>query len=198
MSCALALHSCSPELGLALLDGGQSLSVAHPLGRQLANGLFQAVEELLPADRWPELQWLAVATGPGGFTGTRLTVVLARTLAQQLGCPLWGWGSFELIARRRSRELAGFDGCWIGQTLPRRGVVAGRYRWEQGHVVELEAPRLYRQGWSELPGPSWEAEMDAAADASQLLELGGAAAESGEPGPWQPVLPIYPTSPVQS
>ena len=77
MSCALALHSCSPELGLALLDGGQSRSVAHPLGRQLANGLFEAVEEILPADRWPELQWLAVATGPGGFTGTRLTVVLS-------------------------------------------------------------------------------------------------------------------------
>ena len=85
MSCALALHSCSPALGLALLDGGQSRSIAHPLGRQLANGLFEAVEELLPAARWPQLQWLAVATGPGGFTGTRLTVVLARTLAQQLG-----------------------------------------------------------------------------------------------------------------
>ena len=65
-------------------------------------------------------------------------------------------------------------------------------------VVELEAPRLYRQGWSELPGPSWEAEMDAAADALQLLQLGQAAAEAKQPGPWQPVLPIYPTSPVQS
>ena len=198
MSCALALHSCSPALGLALLDGGQSSSIAHPLGRQLANGLLEAVEELLPAARWPQLQWLAVATGPGGFTGTRLTVVLARTLAQQLGCPLWGWGSFELIARRRQQELQGLEACWIGQTLPRRGVVAGRYSWQSQGVVELEAPRLYRQGWSELQGPSWEAEMDAAADALQLLQLGQAAAEANQPGPWQPVLPIYPTSPVQS
>ena len=164
MSCALALHSCSPALGLALLDGGQSRSLAHPLGRQLANGLFEAVEQLLPAARWPDLQWLAVATGPGGFTGTRLTVVLARTVAQQLGCPLWGWGSFELIARRRQQELQGLDACWIGQTLPRRGVVAGRYSWQNQGVVQL----------------------------------GQAAAEAKQPGPWQPVLPIYPTSPVQS
>ena len=65
MSCALALHSCSPALGLALLDGGQSRSMAHPLGRQLANGLLEAVEELLPAARWPQLQWLAVAPAAG-------------------------------------------------------------------------------------------------------------------------------------
>ena len=90
------------------------------------------------------------------------------------------------------------EACWIGQTLPRRGVVAGRYSWQSQGVVELGAPRLYRQGWSELPGPSWEAEMDAAADALQLLQLGQAAAEANQPGPWQPVLPIYPTSPVQS
>ena len=90
------------------------------------------------------------------------------------------------------------EACWIGQTLPRRGVVAGRYSWQSQGVVELEAPRLYREGWSELPGPSWEAEMDAAADALQLLQLGQAAAEANQPGPWEPVLPIYPTSPVQS
>ena len=146
MSCALALHSCSPALGLALLDGGQSRSISHPLGRQLANGLLEAVEELLPAAvgricsgwLWPR----ALAASP-----TRLTVVLARTLAQQLGCPLWGWGSFELIARRRQQELQGLEACWIGQTLPRRGVVAGRYSWQSQRVVELETPRLCRQGW---------------------------------------------------
>ncbi|MEB3176920.1 MAG: tRNA (adenosine(37)-N6)-threonylcarbamoyltransferase complex dimerization subunit type 1 TsaB, partial [Synechococcus sp.] len=90
MSCALALHSCSESLGLALLEPAGIRSSQQLLGRELAKGLLPALEALLPAERWPQLQWLAVATGPGGFTGTRLTVVLARTLAQQLAIPLWG------------------------------------------------------------------------------------------------------------
>lgn len=87
----------------------------------MANGLFDAIAELLPASRWRELSWLAVATGPGSFTGTRLTLVLARTLAQQLQIPLYGYGSLRLIAERRRLELASRGPHWIGQTLPRRG-----------------------------------------------------------------------------
>ena len=196
MSCALALHSCSERLGLALLEPGGIRSDQQLLGRDLAKGLLPALEALLPPERWSDLQWLAVATGPGGFTGTRLTVVLARTLAQQLAIPLWGWGSFELIARRRQDELPPEGGVWIGQTLPRRGVVAGRYGLVEGQVQELEAPRLHRQGWDALPGAGWEAQMEPELEARLLLQLGQQAAAAGLPGPWQPVLPLYPTSPV--
>lgn len=196
MSCALALHSCSESLGLALLEPAGIRSSQQLLGRELAKGLLPALEELLPAERWPQLQWLAVATGPGGFTGTRLTVVLARTLAQQLAIPLWGWGSFELIARRRQQDLPPDGGVWIGQTLPRRGVVAGRYGLIEGRVQELEAPRLHRQGWEALAGVGWEALMEPEQEARLLLQLGQEAAAEGRSGPWQPVLPLYPTSPV--
>ena len=196
MSCALALHSCSDSFGLALLDAGVVRSVEHPLGRELSRGLLPAVEALLPAERWTQLQWLVVATGPGGFTGTRLSVVLARTLAQQLAIPLWGWGSFELIARRRSKDLLAQGPLWIGQTLPRRGVVAGQYALVGGDVEELEAPRLHRQGWESLEGTCWEAEMCPELDAQLLLQLGLDAAAAAGPGPWQLVLPQYPTSPV--
>ena len=101
----LALHSSTDTLGLALQgpyalgeEPPAPLLAAFPLGRALSNQLLDCVEALLPAARWPQLGRLAVATGPGGFTGTRLTVVLARTLAQQLGLPLDGVSSFQLIA----------------------------------------------------------------------------------------------------
>ena len=67
MSCALAFHSCSSTLGVALINNGEWRSAAFPLARQMANGLFTAVAELLPASRWNELSWLAVATGPGSL-----------------------------------------------------------------------------------------------------------------------------------
>ena len=88
MSWLLALHSSSPVLGVGLqrLDRPDlpPTLARFDLGRDLANQLLGCIEQVLPAAQWPALGRLAVATGPGGFTGTRLTVVLARTLAQQL------------------------------------------------------------------------------------------------------------------
>ena len=198
MSCALAFHSCSSTLGVALINNGEWRSAAFPLARQMANGLFTAVAELLPASRWNELSWLAVATGPGSFTGTRLTVVLARTLAQQLQKPLYGWGSLRLIAERRQQELAAAGPHWIGQTLPQRGVVAGYYGLGAQGVEEFQAPSLHPGGSASLKGAFWEAEMLPEQDSRLLLQLGQSFFEQGNLGPWELVLPIYPTSPVQN
>jgi tRNA threonylcarbamoyl adenosine modification protein YeaZ len=125
---------------------------AFPLGRQLSNALLPCLEQVLPAERWPEIGRLVVATGPGGFTSTRLTVVLARTLAQQLAVPLHGLGSFLLVARRMLRqrpELAAAEVFWLAQDLPRRGTVAGCYAADPlalGGVAERQPPRLYGPG----------------------------------------------------
>ena len=209
MSLVLALHSSSEVLGVgvASLDGQGAFagnpagrSQAFPLGRSLSNQLFNAVEAVLPAEQWPQIGRLAVALGPGGFTGTRLTVVMARTLAEQLGVPLDGVGSFLLIARRLQLQ----EPTWLVQTLPRRGVVAGCYgpsahgfnpdAW--GGMEELAAPKLYASA-SELPaGPQQAAIPELPADVDELLHLACLAASAGIEAPWQPVLPLYPTSPV--
>jgi tRNA threonylcarbamoyl adenosine modification protein YeaZ len=201
MAAVLALHSSSEVLGVGIrwLDGpsgleGSTLVRAFPIGRDLSNQLFSCIEQLLPAEQWPQLSRLAVATGPGGFTGTRLTVVLARTLAQQLQLPLDGVGSFLLVARRLGIEKP----TWLVQELPRRGVVAGLYAPEglgRG-IVELEEPRLFAPGTSLPPGPQLSAAALLPDDVEQLLQLSVQAAHLGLAAPWQPVLPSYPTSPV--
>ena len=99
----LALHSSSDLLGVGLQPLGRAegpVLAVFPGGRDLSAGLLGALEQVLPAAAWPSLGRLAVAIGPGGFTGTRLTVTRARTLAQQLGIPLYGGGSFQLMAQR--------------------------------------------------------------------------------------------------
>lgn len=206
----LALHSSSDTLavGVQPLQGECPLAppqlAAFPLGRQLSNELLPCVEQVLPAERWPELGRLVVATGPGGFTGTRLTVVLARTLAQQLALPLHGYSSFLLMARRRLAALPPSehpDRVWLLQELPRRGTVAGCYGpapQALGGVAEWVLPQLYSDA-SALPQaePQWQAQVDPEGDVRQLLELGQLAQRAACPGPWQEVLPLYPTSPVQ-
>ena len=197
----LALHSCSDRFGMALQDPEQpqagSVVQVHPDGRGLSNSLISRVQALLPPERWPQLQGLAVATGPGGFTGTRLTVVMARTLAQQLGCPLLGVSSYALMAPRLVKQLPGSmqeQPFWITQELPRRGVVGGQYQISSGRVHELSLPALLPEGSS--PQPALVAELDVAEDVARLLQLLQRSHAAGAVLPWPTVLPIYPTSPV--
>jgi tRNA threonylcarbamoyl adenosine modification protein YeaZ len=199
----LALHSSSETLGLAVCDAenpaGGTRILSRSMGRQLTNGLISAVEELLPRAEWASIGRLAVSTGPGGFTGTRLTVVMARTLAQQLGCPLHGESSFALMAPRLSVALSAsqaLEPFSIVQILPRRGRVAGRYRLLSGSILvqELEPPRLLSE--DEDPSPALSMELDVASDVQHLLERCCHWEQEATPGPWEPVLPIYPTSPV--
>ena len=199
----LAMHSSSETLGLALCDAEDPSqryrTLCRSMGRQLTNDLIPAVEELLPLSEWPSICRLAVSTGPGGFTGTRLTVVMARTLAQQLGCPLHGESSFALMAQRLAANLP-LSQVWepfsIVQELPRRGRVAGRYRLLSGAlpVEELERPRLLRD--DEQPSPSLSMNLDVESDVHRLLERCLYWEQESTPGPWEPVLPIYPASPV--
>lgn len=217
----LALHSSGETLGVALQrlgEPGPPQLAAFPLGRALSNDLFRCVEAVLPAEEWSQLARLAVATGPGGFTGTRLTVTLARTLAQQLALPLDGVGSFLLMARRMLRQpepLA--EPFWLVQELPRRGLVAGLYAPDPQHpggALELLGPRLYREptaladaeahlatpgfvaGVSRPPALRCPAQVQQPQDVAELLRWSQEAAAAGLPAPWQAVLPQYPTSPV--
>lgn len=203
----LALHSSSETLGVALQPLGQpehpARMEAFPLGRGLANSLLPCVEALLPAREWPHLARLAVATGPGGFTGTRLTVAMARTLAQQLDLPLDGISSFHLMARRLLVAEPSEAPLILRQDLPRHGVVAGLYRAEAttiAGVAELRPPRLWRtdQDLTQALGPHTQraAEAQLPEDARQLLAFSQAAEDRGQAAPWQAVVPLYPTSPV--
>ena len=197
----MALHSSTDCLGVALQDqvAGEAVSRVDVFrdGRDLSNTLIDRVESMLPSSRWTSLQGLAVSTGPGGFTGTRLSVVMARTLAQQLNCPLLGVSSFALMAPRLNRSLAEehqHQPFWITQVLPRRGVVAGCYRLHADQVEEITIPHLLPQG--RVVSPALEAQADPATDVERLLlELRSAKARA-EALPWASVLPIYPTSPV--
>ncbi|MFN7678332.1 MAG: tRNA (adenosine(37)-N6)-threonylcarbamoyltransferase complex dimerization subunit type 1 TsaB [Cyanobacteriota bacterium] len=204
----LALHSSGDSLGVALQPLGQATApprtVVVPAGRELSNSLLPAVEALLPAREWRDLARLAVATGPGGFTGTRLTVALARTLAQQLHLPLDGISSFHLIARRSLMERPSPNPVILRTALPRHGWVAGLYCADPaslGGVAELGAPRLYRDDatLAEALGPHGhrDAQPQLPADVETLLAFSQEASQRGWRAPWPAVVPLYPTSPVE-
>jgi len=204
---ALAIHTSSPDLAMAVApfpwspDASVSV-VCRATGRGLANVLHRELLSLLPACQWRRLAALAVATGPGGFTGTRLGVVLARTMAQNLRIPLFGCGSFVLMARRLAQRLLQEHpgGCAIQleQPLRQRGRIRGRYRiTAQGGVEERLAPQLLTTTVvHEGSGPwlHYPAVVEPATDVVELLRVLMERHAMGDPGPWQGVLPLYPAA----
>ncbi len=99
MKYGLALHTSSPALGLAISSNADDLRCqTWDLGRETSNYLHSHLLEFLSPQTWQDLGWIAVAKGPGGFTGTRLAVVTARTLGQQLNIPVFTISSLAAIA----------------------------------------------------------------------------------------------------
>ncbi|MBL1211357.1 tRNA (adenosine(37)-N6)-threonylcarbamoyltransferase complex dimerization subunit type 1 TsaB [Geminocystis sp. GBBB08] len=99
MKQGLALHTTSPELGVAIINNqGKYRFNSWNLGKNLANNLHEKIVEFLPPLSWQDLTFIAVAKGPGSFTSTRIGVVTAKTLAQQLKIPVFGISTLESLA----------------------------------------------------------------------------------------------------
>jgi len=95
----LAFHTATPELGLAISNfAGDSRCQTWNLGRSLATDLHQHLVEFIQPQTWADLAFIAVAKGPGGFTGTRMGMVTARTLAQQLDIPVFAISTLAAVA----------------------------------------------------------------------------------------------------
>ena len=95
----LAFHTSTPELGLAISNfADDSRCQVWNLGRSLATDLHQHLVEFIQPQTWADLAFIAVAKGPGGFTGTRMGMVTARTLAQQLDIPVFAISTLAAFA----------------------------------------------------------------------------------------------------
>jgi tRNA threonylcarbamoyladenosine biosynthesis protein TsaB len=98
----LALDTSTDRAAVALEGMDQAFHVA-PAGesRRHGRGLLATIRDLLRrADIRPaELAAIGVGLGPGSFTGLRIGLTAAKTLAYALDRPLYGLDSLEAIAR---------------------------------------------------------------------------------------------------
>ena len=204
----LALHSSLSIFGVAILELNNPInsvkSSTFEIGRKLSNNLFNCIEKVFPKNYWYKIKRLAVSTGPGGFTGTRITITMARTIAQQLDCDIDGISSFKLMAPRLSKQLSKVQiekPFWITETLNRRGLVAGKYQVKTNkdikfsrEVIELEVPHLISNEQDIFP--SIGAKNDVKTDIIELINISLASHNSCVKSNWKNILPIYPTSPI--
>ncbi|WZO95918.1 tRNA (adenosine(37)-N6)-threonylcarbamoyltransferase complex dimerization subunit type 1 TsaB [Isosphaeraceae bacterium EP7] len=97
----LAIETSTDRAALALTTADGRCHVAHveSSGRH-GRDLLPALRDLLNGSglRATDLDALAVGLGPGSYTGLRIGVMAAKTLAYAAGCPLTGLDSLEVLA----------------------------------------------------------------------------------------------------
>jgi tRNA threonylcarbamoyladenosine biosynthesis protein TsaB len=97
----LLLDASTPRAVVAVAVPGRALIPLEAESRHHARGLAPLVAEALARSGLAarELQAIGVGLGPGSFTGLRVAVALAKTLAYATGARIAGLHTFEAIAR---------------------------------------------------------------------------------------------------
>ncbi len=103
----LAIETSSASGTIAAADGSR-LIAEHPLDPQVrsARSLAPGIRELLAAVDWKvhDIELVAVTIGPGSFTGLRVGIATAKTLAYCLGARSVGITTLEVIAAQYDGE----------------------------------------------------------------------------------------------
>jgi tRNA threonylcarbamoyladenosine biosynthesis protein TsaB len=190
----LAIDTSTNQTSIALGTGDEVLAAAQFAGPRRRDDAVPAIEQLLS---WSGLEvtalgGIAVGVGPGLYTGLRVGIEIAKTLAQVLHLPIVGLSSLDALAyavrTTRRRVVAVIDA--------RRGeVFSAFYRAVPGGVV--------REGPYRVERPAALAAELVAAPEEMLLVGNGAILyrrELEEPGarvafapaalaqPWAPAL----------
>ncbi|MGF1537139.1 MAG: tRNA (adenosine(37)-N6)-threonylcarbamoyltransferase complex dimerization subunit type 1 TsaB [Elainellaceae cyanobacterium] len=214
---ALALHTTTSELGLALTPLSNSSELEQTkaqvwdLGHSLSTQLHVKLQAFIQPLDWADIALIAVACGPGGFTGTRIGVVAARTLAQQLRVPLFAISSLAAVAWKAALERHQDDNTAIAVEMPaRRGqVFVAIYDVECGadgqpaqFTAKLPDTVMDQADWEEVR-QRWAVPFQQVSAAGGLGETVGSVLaialqdwHRGDRPHWSAALPFYGQSPV--
>lgn len=139
----LAFDTSSPQVTAAVTDGDAVLA-EWISERPMKHGelLAPLIEQVLVdagVDRF-DLTALAVGVGPGPFTGLRVGLVTARTLAYVLELPVYGVCSLDVLAVE-AYDTGAVDGDFVVATDARRKEV---YWASYRDGVRLDGPEVER------------------------------------------------------
>ena len=122
----LAFDTSGPQVAAALLPprDGPALVRVEEMARGQAERLVPLLEELLAeaGASWRDVGLIGVGTGPGNFTGIRISVACARGLAMALDIPAVGIDAFAAIRGVHAPPRPG----WVAIPAPRGQVYLQR------------------------------------------------------------------------
>ena len=172
----LAIDSATRTLSLALHDGQRiraelTWETANAHTVELTPAVVALCRRALITPR--QLTRLAVAQGPGSFSGLRIGIGVAKGLAMALSIPLIPVPTLDIVAAAQPV----FSGRLVAVAQAGRGrVCAGRYTWMEGAWAAAGEPEIV--AWDRLidaldPDTEWLIAGEIDDPARQLIAASG-------------------------
>ena len=172
--------------------------------KDLCNNLVIDFNEFISKENLQKVKKISVSIGPSNFNASRLIVVLARTISQQIDCKLDSFSSFEIMAKRiasKNNIFTNKKSFWIYKKLKRKGFIAGKYEICHDEktpsdlvIRETVLPKVIKE--LESKELFFEAIFDDKEDLKELLDLSNKNSLNSNVDSWEKVLPLYPISPI--
>lgn len=191
----LAVDTATRVQSVALLDGDTVLEhsqrrVKFNHGSTLLEHLSQTFDEQMVGI--DDLDLIAVGVGPGSFTGLRVGLAIAKSLARSEEIPIVGISTLAALAYPIARANPDAQICPMYDAR-RREIYTGVYRWRDGQLAELQADH------TAAPPAYRERLIDRAGSAQQLIVVGDAPRKYDELSGWDTdaihVLPTWADAP---
>jgi len=204
---SLVIHSTDTSFGFGYRKNNTLESdelFIKKFDNDLCNNLINDLNKFISKENLQKINKLSVSIGPANFNASRLIVVLARTISQQINCPLEKFSSFEIMAKRiasKNNIFTNKKSFWIYKKLKRKGFIAGKY--EICHkeknssdlvIRETVLPKFMKE--LEIKELTFEANYDDKEDLKELLNLANKNLFNSNLDSWKKVLPLYPISPI--
>jgi len=201
----LVIHSSDNSFGFGYRKKNQFKTdqlFIKKFDKDLCNNLIDDFKKFISKDNLLRVNTISVTIGPGNFNASRLIVVLARTISQQINCPIVGFSSFEIMAKRiasKNNIFINNQSFWIYKKLKRKGFIAGKYeichdeqKNEDLTIRETVLPKVIKE--FESKELFFEADYQDKEDLIELLDLSNKKLLNVKS--WREVLPLYPISPI--
>ena len=203
----LVIHSTDNSFGFGYRKNNTLKSdelFIKKFDNDLCNNLINDLNKFISKENLQKINKLSVSIGPANFNASRLIVVLARTISQQINCPLDSFSSFEIMAKRiasKNNIFRNKKSFWIYKKLKRKGLIAGKYEIYHKEkdssdlvIQETVLPKVVKE--LESKEVTFEANYDDKEDLKELLNLANKNLLNSNLDSWKKVLPLYPISPI--
>lgn len=201
----LAIHTSSSSLGLCLGDFVNPSRVEiTSLDREISTHLHQHLLDFLAPQTWSDLDFLAVAKGPGSFAGTRIGVVTARTLAQQLNIPVWGISTLAGVVWSQRNKYNNGSLIPVEMEARRGQLFAAIYQLQESGLHNyLPETSIQQEVWQQTLAKIKNASLPIKVSSqtgetvASILELAYLEWQQGKKSHWREVLPFYGQHPIK-
>ena len=137
MTKTIAFDTSNQPLSVALIEADNVIAqIETNISRNQSEQLLPAIDQLVTDAGWKpkDLDRVIVSAGPGSYTGLRIGVTTAKTLAYTLGISLAGVSSLGLLAANVKKE----DALIIPMMDARNdNLYAAAYHWRNEQLVAV-------------------------------------------------------------